>query len=65
MLFAQIKGEAMTPPKTDRMEKVRTYEDWIKRYFPKDWKNRQKICIHCHQEIKQTHKNIDEMGVRG
>jgi len=32
------------------------YEEVVKELFPKDWKNRHKVCIYCHQEIKNKDK---------
>ena len=40
--------------KRRRKSKVyRSYEEFIKEFFPKQWKNRDKVCIHCHQKIRK------------
>lgn len=31
-----------------------TYEELIKHFFPQQWKDRNKVCIYCHQEIKKS-----------
>jgi len=35
-----------------------SYEELVKEYFPESWKNRDKVCIHCHQEIPITERRV-------
>lgn len=42
---------------------VSSYEKFIKEYFPKDYENRHKTCIYCHQDILTHNNPVESMPV--
>jgi len=51
-------------PKPKRRKKVyKSYENFVRDFFPLDWKNRKKVCIYCHQEIKPRENEYEPKEV--
>lgn len=40
--------------KKSKRKKSLGYVDFIKKYFPKDYANKDRVCIYCHQKIIKT-----------